>query len=38
MVTIIGDSILNGIEQNSLSNASLKVSVKNHPRPTGIGT
>ena len=31
VVVIIGDSILNGIEQHGLSNESFKVRVKNYP-------
>ena len=33
-VAIIGDSILNGIDQHGLSNESFKVRVKNHPGAT----
>ena len=33
-VTIIGDSILNGIDQHGFSNESFKVRVKNHPVAT----
>ena len=33
-VTIIGDSILNGINQHGFSNESFKVRAKNHPRAT----
>ena len=33
-VTIIDDSILNGIDQHGLSNQSFKVRVKNHPGVT----
>ena len=29
-VAIIGDSVMNGIDQHDLSNNSFKVSVKNH--------
>ena len=33
-LSIIGDSILNGIDQQNLSNGSFKVRVKNHPGAT----
>ena len=34
MVAIIGNSILNGIDQHGLPNKSYKVRVKNHPGAT----